>query len=127
MKKFKRKMITYMSRRLNVPGFKREVLNGTGVSIVRFCTDWNGTCQMMAPLFDELESYYNSFIRFFTIDADKNPQMLREFGVHEVPTILFFRDGLIIDQIRGSAAKNILEEKVRSFLPKSRTNYNFFL
>ena len=116
-----------MSRRLNALSFKREVLHGSGISIVRFCTDWNGTCQMMAPLFDELESYYNSFIRFFTIDADKNPQMLREFSIHEVPTILFFKDGTVIDHIKGSVAKNILEEKVKSLLPKPRANYNFFL
>lgn len=114
-----------MSQMLNPASFKQEVINGRGVSIVRFCTEWNGGCQMMAPLFDELESYYDGYIRFYTIDVDDYPQMTREFGIREIPTILFFKDGAIADHIAGTTSKKHLGEKVKTLLPKNKNNFDF--
>jgi len=121
-------MITYMTRNMKPLSFKKEINSNKGVSLVRFCTEWNGSCRIMAETLKELESYYSSFIRFYTIDVDKEPQMAREFGIHEIPALLIFKNGVVIDRITGSVAKNILIEKMNALLPhKNKSDYHLYL
>lgn len=83
---------------------------------MHFKTEWNGACQILAPVYEELASTYKDTAKFFTIDAEKNKTAMHEYGVMEIPTILFFKNGEVIDYVSGLAPKNIIISKIENAL-----------
>jgi len=69
---------------------KKEIAENLNLLLVHFKTEWNGACQILAPVYDDLAYAYTGTAKFFTIDAEKNKTVVHEYGVIEVPTILFF-------------------------------------
>lgn len=98
--------------------FTEKVLNEQGIQVVEFYAEWSGTCQMMAPIYKELSAYYSSSVSFFTVDVEESPMLKAEFGVIELPTILFYKNGAMIDFVNGIISKNALIAKVENALNK---------
>ena len=96
--------------------FRKEVISGTGLNLVHFKKEWNGACQIISPIYEELARSYKGQASFFTIDVEKEEGIEHEYGVMEFPTILFFRNGEIIDYISGLAPKIILVTKIENAL-----------
>jgi len=92
--------------------FDRQVINGDGLKIVRFCATWSGPCQIMGPIYEEMSSVYKNSASFYQIDIDKVPLLKKEFGIIELPTILFFQNQVIIDFIIGLISREALIEKL---------------
>jgi thioredoxin 1 len=107
---------------LDVTGkeLKKEVAENTSLLLVHFKIEWNGACQILAPLYEDLAHVYKDTAKFFTIDADKNRTVMHEYGVMEIPAILFFKNGEVIDHVSGLASKNIIISKIENAL--TRTN-----
>jgi thioredoxin 1 len=95
---------------------RKEVTNSNGLSLVQFKKEWNGACQIIAPIYEELAKSYKGQAKFFTIDVEKEVGIDLEFGVMEIPTILFFRSGEIIDHVTGLTPKNIMITKIENAL-----------
>ena len=91
--------------------FAKEVAKA-GLAIVQFKTEWNGGCQIMAPVYEELSRHYSSKAKFFTIDTDEEKSIAKEYRIKELPTIMIFRKGELIDIIVGLTPKNILIAKI---------------
>lgn len=108
-KKIKMKMTTESS-------FKKDVLETKGVSVVKFFAEWSGTSQMMMPAFEQIANAYKASANFFTVDIDMNPLLKENYGVMDLPTILFFQNGNIVDHVSGMISRNALIAKMENTL-----------
>lgn len=108
-----------MNKRISGTEFRKEVMESRVLSLVKFKTDWSGTCQIISPVYEELASYYQGQVNFFNVDIEKDPGLENEYGVVELPTILFFRKGKIIDHVAGLVPKNVMISKIETALEKS--------
>ena len=107
-----------MTEITKVAVFKRIVLNGVGLRIVRFCAEWSGPCHIMGPIYEEMSVKYQNSAAFFQIDIDKVPALKKEYGITELPTILIYREGLLIDYIAGLISRKSLIEKMEKRIIK---------
>jgi thioredoxin 1 len=113
------KMKTTMSRPLTKEEFGKEVINNSRLALVHFKTEWNGACQIIAPVFEELSKSYTGQASFYTIDVEKEIGIDNEYGVMELPTILFFSKGEVVDYATGLIPKNIMIKKIETALATS--------
>jgi thioredoxin 1 len=105
-----------MSRKLTKQQFKKEVMESTALSLVKFKIEWSGACQIIAPIYEELSNSYTGSVNFFTIDVEKETGIDKEYGIMEIPTILFFKNGKIIDHVSGLVPKNAVISKIENAL-----------
>lgn len=107
-----------MSQPIGKAQFKKEVIKGghDHLSLVQFKTEWSGACQIIAPVYEELSKCYTGIANFFSIDVEQETGVEKEFGVHELPTILFFKNGELIDHVIGLAPKKALIAKIENAL-----------
>jgi thioredoxin 1 len=103
----------------DVKDFKKQVLNDHGLKIVRFCAEWSGPCHIMGPLYGEMFTLYKNSASFYQIDIDQVPHLKMELGVTELPTILFFRNEVVIDFITGLISRTALIEKLEKTINNS--------
>jgi len=101
-----------MNRQITTEEFKKVVIKNEQLSLVQFKKEWNGASQIIAPVYNDLADTYNGIVDFFTVDLELEPGLDQEFGVRELPTILFFIQGKVIDHAIGLTAKNILISKI---------------
>lgn len=93
-----------------------DLIGSTGVAMVDFGAEWCGPCRSMAPIIDELAEQYQGRVRVATCDVEENNDVAVKFSIRNVPTILFFKDGQLMDRQVGAVAKNVLEQKLAALL-----------
>ena len=90
--------------------------NGSLPLVVDLWATWCGPCRMLAPIVSELASEYDGKIVVGKCDVEENEDIAMEFGVRNIPTLLFFKDGKLVDKFVGSAKKPALVEKFQALL-----------
>jgi len=105
-----------MSTEITNTQFEKEVLKSSDLSLVHFKKEWNGACQIISPIFEDLTRSYKSIVKFFTVDTDKEEFISNKFGISEIPAILFFKNGEVIDHSIGLISKNDLIDKIENAL-----------
>jgi thioredoxin 1 len=105
-----------MSRMTTKNEFRKEVINGTGLTLVQFKKKYNGACQIVSSIFKDLSKTYKAQADFFIVDIEKQPEISKQYGIVEIPAILFFRAGEIVDHITGLAPKNVMIDKIENAL-----------
>lgn len=90
--------------------------NGSLPLVVDLWATWCGPCRMLAPIVSELASVYDGKIVVGKCDVEENEDIAMEFGVRNIPTLLFFKDGKLVDKFVGSAKKPALVEKFQALL-----------
>ena len=90
--------------------------NGSLPLVVDLWATWCGPCRMLAPIVSELASEYDGKIVVGKCDVEENEDIAMEFGVRNIPTLLFFKDGKLVDKFVGSAKKQALVEKCQALL-----------
>lgn len=90
--------------------------NGELPLVVDLWAPWCGPCRMVGPVISELAADYNGRIVVGKCDVDENDDVAIEFGVRNIPTILFFKGGKLVDKFVGAATKATLDEKFRALL-----------
>ena len=90
--------------------------NGELPLVVDLWATWCGPCRMVAPIISELAQEYDGKVVIGKCDVEENDDVASEFGVLNIPTILFFKGGQLVDKFVGAATKGVLEEKVKALL-----------
>ena len=109
-----------MNKSIGRKEFMSEVAGNISLSLVQFKTEWNGACQIVAMIYDDLAKSYKGTANFFTVDMETESLLAKEYGVIEVPAILFFRNGIVIDYAKGLVPKNVLISKIENALSASK-------
>jgi thioredoxin len=99
--------------------FEHEVLQSDQLTIVDFWAPWCGPCRMIAPILDELASQYDETLKVTKLNVDENPATSQRFGITSIPTLLFFRNGQIVDRLIGAVPKSQLELRIQRLVPIS--------
>ena len=94
---------------------KEAIQSGKPV-VVDFWAEWCGPCRMVGPVVEELAKEYEGRVIIGKLDVDENVETPNEYGIRNIPTILFFKDGQIVDKQIGAAAKAALTAKVEALL-----------
>ena len=94
-----------------------EALLNTGKPLVLdFWATWCGPCRMIAPLIEQLAQQYDGQAIIGKCDVDEQDELSARFGIRNIPTVLFIKDGQVIDKQVGAASKAVLEEKLKAIL-----------
>lgn len=91
--------------------FASEVEQHQGLAVVDFWATWCGPCRMIAPILDQLSVEYDGRVKVTKLDVDANQQTAARFQVRSIPTLLFFKDGKLVDQVIGAVPKQQLSAK----------------
>ncbi|WP_297335989.1 thioredoxin [Algoriphagus sp.] len=89
-----------------------EVIKSEQPILVDFWAEWCGPCKMIGPVVEELAGDYEGKAVVGKVDVDSNPGVAQAFGIRSIPTLLFFKDGQIVDKQVGAVPKAILAQKL---------------
>ncbi len=94
----------------------QEVLASDKLVVVDFWAEWCGPCRMVGPIVEDLAKEYADKAIIGKVDVDNNDEITSKYGIRNIPTILFIKNGEIVDKQVGAAQKSVLEEKINKFL-----------
>ncbi len=96
--------------------FDSEVLQSDKVSIVDFWAEWCGPCRVVGPIVEELAKDYDGKAVIGKLNVDENPEVTTKYGIRNIPTLLFIKNGEVVDKQVGAVPKSVLEQKLQSHL-----------
>jgi thioredoxin 1 len=92
--------------------FENEVLQSETPVVVDFWATWCGPCKMIAPILEEIASEYDGKIKITKLDVDSNNQTAGKYNIMSIPSLLFFKNGEVVDQVVGAIPKSQLVQRI---------------
>ncbi len=96
--------------------FQEVVIDAGKPAVVDFWAEWCGPCRMLTPIVKELSAEYENRVVVGKVDVDSNPGISAKYGIRNIPTLLFFKDGQVVDKQVGVVPKGALVNKIDALL-----------
>ena len=96
--------------------FETEVLKSDVPVMIDLWAPWCGPCRMVAPVVDKLAEKYDSKVKFCRLDVDENQQTAAKYRIMSIPTLLFFKNGQVVDTVIGAVPERVLQPKIDALL-----------
>jgi thioredoxin 1 len=101
---------------LSDENFKKEVLDSKTPCLVDFWAEWCGPCRRVAPVVEEIADEFQGRFKVAKLNVDEGSKTASTYGVMSIPTLMFFKDGKVVEQIVGAVAKQELVAKCEELL-----------
>ena len=96
--------------------YDEKVLGATLPVLVDFWAPWCGPCRMIAPVIDELAGDFEGKANICKVNTDEEQDLAVKYGIRSIPTIIFMKNGEVVDQLIGATSKQALTDKINSLL-----------
>jgi thioredoxin 1 len=93
-----------------------EVLKTDKPVVIDFWAEWCGPCRMVSPIIEQLAEEYKDKVIVGKVDVDENNEATTRYGIRNIPTVLFIKNGQVVDKIVGSADKRLFVDKINKLL-----------
>ncbi len=93
-----------------------EVLKTDQLVIIDFWAEWCGPCKMVGPIIEQISEEYKERVTVGKLDVDNNDDTTSKYGIRNIPTILFIKNGEVVDKVVGAGPKNMFTDKIEKFL-----------
>ena len=93
-----------------------EVLKTDKLVVIDFWAEWCGPCKMVGPIIEELAKEYSDKAVVGKVDVDNNDETTTKYGIRNIPTTIFIKDGEIVDKIVGAGSKKSFAKKVEKYI-----------
>lgn len=93
-----------------------EMANSGKPVVVDFWATWCGPCRRVAPIIEELANEYADQAIVGKVDVEEQDELAAQFGIRNIPTVLFIKDGQVVDKVVGAMAKSAYEDKLKAML-----------
>ena len=103
---------------VSAENFEAEVIEASMTTpvLVDFWAPWCGPCRMIAPVLDELAVEYKGRVKIVKVNVDENPITADRYSIRSIPTLLFFKDGQVAEQLVGGVSKRALTSRLDTLL-----------
>ena len=105
-----------MALEITDQSFQEMVLNSDKPVLVDFWAVWCGPCRTLGPIVEEIATDFEGKAVVGKVDVDNNQQVSVDYGIRNIPTVLIFKNGEVVDKIVGVAPKEVIAEKLSAHL-----------
>ncbi|MDG1261724.1 MAG: thioredoxin [Flavobacteriales bacterium] len=105
-----------MAVELTDANFEQIALQADQPVMIDFWAEWCGPCRMVGPIVEEMHGDYEGKAVIAKVNVDENPNISAKFGIRNIPTIIFLKNGEMVDKSVGAVPKNVLTDKMDNLL-----------
>ncbi len=103
-------------KNVTVDSFEDEVIKSSSLVMVDFWATWCGPCKIVAPVVEELAKEYEGNVNFVKVNTDENADLASKYNIRGIPTLMFFKEGKMVEQVVGAVPKAQLKSKIDALL-----------
>jgi len=96
--------------------FEEQIIRSDKLAVVDFSAEWCGPCRMVSPIIQELAAEYYGRIVTGEVNVDENPEVTMKYKVRNIPTVLFIKNGEVVDKQVGAVPKSIYKNLVEKYI-----------